>query len=73
MRVPVSVEADTGSVFENILQYEEGRHPVEQMREAATYLLINQLLFYHVLSSIDASFPGLDEDKIEQLKALMKG
>jgi len=54
------------SVFENILQYEEGRYPVEQMREAATYLLINQLLFYHVLSSIDASFPGLDEDKIER-------
>jgi len=57
------------SVFENISQYEEGRYPVEQMREAATYLLINQLLFYHVLS-IDTSFPGLDKDKIERLSDL---
>ncbi|RJS88682.1 hypothetical protein CW700_07035 [Candidatus Bathyarchaeota archaeon] len=41
------------TVFENILQYEEGRYPLEEMRRAATYLLINQILFYHVLSSRD--------------------
>jgi len=34
------------------------------MRQAATYLLVNQLLFYHVLSRVDASFPAVDEEKI---------
>jgi hypothetical protein len=52
------------SVFENILQYEEGKYPLEEMRHAATYLLVNQLLFYHVLSRVDASFPAVDEEKI---------
>jgi len=52
------------TVFENILQYEEGRYPLEEMRNAATYLLVNQLLFYHVLSRVDASFPAVDEEKI---------
>jgi type I restriction-modification system DNA methylase subunit len=51
-------------VFENILQYEEGKYPLEEMRHAATYLLVNQLLFYHVLSRVDASFPAVDEEKI---------
>jgi len=52
------------TVFENILQYEEGRYPLEEMRQAATYLLVNQLLFYHVLSRVDASFHAVDEEKI---------
>lgn len=52
------------TVFENILQYEEGHYPLEEMRQAATYLLVNQLLFYHVLSRMDASFPAVDEEKI---------
>jgi type I restriction-modification system DNA methylase subunit len=54
------------TVFENILQYEEGRYPLEEMRQAATYLLVNQLLFYHVLSRVDASFPAVDEEKIHR-------
>jgi len=54
------------TVFQNILQYEEGRYPLEEMRQAATYLLVNQLLFYHVLSRVDASFPAVDEEKIEK-------
>jgi len=54
------------TVFENILQYEEGKYPLEEMRHAAAYLLINQLLFYHVLSKMDASFPALDEEKIRK-------
>jgi type I restriction-modification system DNA methylase subunit len=37
-------------VFENILQYEEGKYPVEDLRLASAYILVNQLLFYHVLS-----------------------
>jgi hypothetical protein len=60
------------SVFENILQYEEGRYPLEEMRQAATYLLVNQLLFYHVLSRVDASFPAVDEEKIRRPSDLMQ-
>lgn len=54
------------SVFENVLQYEEGRYPLEEMRRAVAYLLINQLLFYHVLTRVDAAFPAIDEDKIRR-------
>src|SRR4030066_11385 len=39
------------TVFENILQYEEGHYPLDEMRQAATYLLVNQIIFYHVLSA----------------------
>jgi len=53
------------SVFENVLQYEEGKYPLEEMRHAATYLLVNQLLFYHVLSRVDASFTAVDEDRVK--------
>jgi hypothetical protein len=60
------------SVFENILQYEEGKYPLEEMRQAATYLLVNQLLFYHVLSRVDASFPAVDEEKIRRPSDLMQ-
>jgi len=52
------------NVFENVLQYEEGKYPLEEMRRAATYLLINQLLFYHVLTRVDSSFSVIDEDRI---------
>jgi len=54
------------TVFENILQYDEGKYPLEEMRQAATYLLVNQLLFYHVLTRVDASFPTVDEEKIRR-------
>jgi len=54
------------NVFENVLQYEEGRYPLEEMRRAAAYLLVNQLLFYHVLTRVDASFPVIDEDSIRR-------
>jgi hypothetical protein len=60
------------TVFENILQYEEGRYPLEEMRQAATYLLVNQLLFYHVLTRMDASFPAVDEEKIGKPADLAK-
>ncbi|MEM3356554.1 MAG: N-6 DNA methylase [Candidatus Bathyarchaeia archaeon] len=54
------------SVFENVLQYEEGRYPLEEMRRAAAYLLVNQLLFYHVLTRVDASFAVIDEDRVRR-------
>ena len=37
-------------VFRNILLYEKGEYPVEDLRIATAYLLVTQLLFYHVLS-----------------------
>jgi len=46
-------------VFENILQYEEGKYPIEELRLASAYLLVNQLLFYHVLSK---KIPGAFEE-----------
>jgi len=52
------------SVFENILQYEEGHYPLEEMRQATTYLLTNQIMFYHILSKMDVAFEDIDEDKI---------
>lgn len=54
------------TVFENILQYKEGQYPINEMRRAATYLLINQILFYHVLSSRDPIvFPKIEEDYLK--------
>lgn len=59
------------TVFENILQYEEGEYPLDEMRKAATYLLINQVLFYHVLSSNDPiTFPKIDEDYLKEPASL---
>jgi len=60
------------TVFENILQYEEGRYPLEEMRQAATYLLVNQIIFYHVLSRMDVTFEAIDEDKIGKPSDLLR-
>ena len=54
------------TVFENILQYEEGQYPLEEMREAATYLLVNQIIFYHILSRANDQFDAIDEGKINK-------
>ena len=54
-------------VFQNILQYEEKKYPVEALRFASAYLLINQLLFYHVLSRRKPDkFDEIDADKIKK-------
>lgn len=54
-------------VFKNILQYEEQKYPVETLRLASAYLLINQLLFYHVLSRrMPDKFPEIDADRIKR-------
>jgi hypothetical protein len=48
-------------VFENILQYEERQYPVDDLRVAAAYILVTQLLFYHVLSRANPTlFQELD-------------
>lgn len=38
------------NVFRNVLQYEEKKYPVEEMMHAAAYILVNQIVFYHILS-----------------------
>ncbi|MEM2585059.1 MAG: N-6 DNA methylase, partial [Thermoproteota archaeon] len=58
-------------VFKNILQYEEGKYPVEELRSAAAYLLLNQILFYQVLSRTRrGEFEEIDTDKIRRPKDL---
>jgi type I restriction-modification system DNA methylase subunit len=52
-------------VFENILQHEEGKYPIEELRLASAYLLVNQLLFYHVLSKkIPKVFEEINSENI---------
>ncbi len=60
------------TVFENILQYEEGHYPFEEMRQAATYLLVNQIIFYHVLSRANKDFEAIDETAIARPSDLLK-
>jgi type I restriction-modification system DNA methylase subunit len=60
------------TVFENILQYEEGHYPLEEMKQAATYLLVNQIIFYHVLSVANKKFAVMDENKIEKPNDLIR-
>jgi hypothetical protein len=56
------------TVFENILQYEEGHYPLDEMRQAAVYLLVNQIIFYHILSRADTHFEAIDESRIRKPK-----
>ncbi len=59
------------SVFDNILQYEEKSYPLKEMRKGAAYLLVNQILFYHLLSKARPSdFEELNEDKIQSFEEL---
>jgi len=54
-------------LFKNILQYEERKYPLEGLRLASAYLLINQLLFYHILSArMPDKFPEIDADHIKR-------
>jgi len=56
-------------VFENILQYGEGKYPEDAMRRAAGYLLVNQIMFYYVLQK--AHEPEKLYDPVD-LKAIRK-
>jgi hypothetical protein len=53
-------------VFENILQYEQKKYPVEDLRSAAAFILVNQLLFYHILSKMRPGFEEIDPEKIRR-------
>jgi hypothetical protein len=60
-------------VFKNILQYKEGRMPIDSLRLASAYLLITQLLFYHILSKKNPDkFPEIDADVITRPSDLQK-
>ena len=60
------------SVFENILQYEEGEYPLVEMQRATAHLLINQILFYHILSREDPEkYSEIEEDSITEPKGLL--
>ena len=52
------------NVFKNILEHKEDSHTVEEMRLAASYLLINQLLFYRAISTIKKDFDEIDPDNL---------
>lgn len=61
------------SVFDNILQFEEKKYPLKEMRKGAAYLLVNQLLFYHLLSRARPDdFEELDEEKIQSFEKLQE-
>jgi type I restriction-modification system DNA methylase subunit len=61
------------SVFDNILQFEEKKYPLKEMRKGAAYLLVNQLLFYHLLSRARPDdFEELDEEKIQSFETLQE-
>jgi len=54
-------------VFDNILEVKRSQLPIEDLRRAASYLLINQIIFYHVLSRADpTSFPIIDTDALSR-------
>jgi len=53
-------------VFENILQYEEKEYPIEELKSAAAFILVNQLLFYQVLSKMRPQFKEIDSDKVQK-------
>lgn len=52
-------------VFKNILKYKEKeKYPIGELRLASAYLLVNQILFYHVLSR-KSEFPKIDTEKLK--------
>ena len=59
------------NVFKNILEHKEDKHTIEEMRLAASYLLINQLLFYRAISKIRPNFTIIDPDKLNSPKDLL--
>ncbi len=57
-------------VFKNILQYEEDKYPVEELKMGTAYLLVNQILFYHAISRFRPGFEPIDIDHIREPKDL---
>jgi len=53
-------------IFQNILQYEKDKIPTEDVKLAAAYILVNQLLFYHVISKLDDRVDEINDDEIKK-------
>jgi hypothetical protein len=51
-------------IFKYILPTEEYEIPIQNLREGAAYILLTQLLFYHILSRIGKDLPEIDPDKV---------
>ena len=61
------------SIFENVLQYETEKYPLKEMRKGAAYLLVNQIIFYHLLSkSRPNDFKELNEEGLGSLEDLQR-
>jgi hypothetical protein len=61
-----------GNVFRHILQFEENKYPVEELKMGAAYLLVNQLLFYHAISRFRTEFEPIDPDNIRKPQDLQR-
>lgn len=60
------------SIFDNILQYEEQKYPIEELRKAVTYLLLNQIIFYTILSNEQPDrYKPIDETALRRPGDLM--
>jgi hypothetical protein len=57
-------------IFKYILPTKEHEIPVENLREGVAYILLTQLLFYHILSKIRKDLPEIDSDKIDSPRDL---
>jgi tRNA1(Val) A37 N6-methylase TrmN6 len=54
-------------VFDNILEIKPNKLPIETLRRAASYLFINQILFYGVLSKAEPGrFPRIETNKLSR-------
>jgi len=61
------------TVFDSILEVKPKRMPVDEFRKAASYLLINQLLFYHVLSRAEPDlYEQIDPNSLNHPSDLTK-
>ena len=60
------------NVFKNILEHKEDKHTIEEMRLAASYLLINQLLFYRAISKLREGFDLIDPDLLNSPEDLLR-
>ncbi|MGD2248004.1 MAG: N-6 DNA methylase [Candidatus Methanofastidiosia archaeon] len=51
-------------VFENILHLKKKEYPVEELQVGSAYLLLNQVLFYHILSR-RTQLPEIETDTLQ--------
>lgn len=57
-------------VFRHILPTKKGEIPISSLRNGIAYILLTQLLFYHILSKVREDIELIDTDKISSSKDL---